>query len=103
LLLELKRISQDTIDRVERIRNAQKNFDADQHVNQARKDIKKTIYPNVEFTPAPQPVEAPVPVNKVKEPVVSEKEKEEELVEVKSMLDEVNSRKATKSFFDEIG
>lgn len=108
LLIELKRISQDTIDRVERIRNAQKNFDADQHVNQARKDIKKTIFPNVEFTAAPEPAApAPVPVNKVKEPVAMKapvaEEKVEELVEVKSILEEVNSRKATKSFFDEIG
>lgn len=100
LLLELKRISQDTIERVERIRNAQKNFDVDQHVTQARKDIKKTIYPNVEFKPTPEPVEAPAPVVNEK---VEEKEKEEDLIEVKSVLEEVNSRKATKSFFDEIG
>ena len=94
LLLELKRISQDTIERVERIKNSQKNFDADQHVTQARKEIKKTISPNVEFNPAPTPIELPPP------PV---NEAEEELIVAKSLLAELNSRKATNSFFDEIG
>ena len=94
LLLELKRISQDTIERVERIKNAQRSFDADQHVTQARKDIKKTIFPNVEFNPAPEPVVIPSPVAS---------ETEEEPVVAKSMMEELNSRKATKSFFDEIG
>jgi cell division initiation protein len=102
LLLDLKRISQDTIERVERIRNSEKSFDVDQHVTQARKNIKKTIFPNVDFTsvPAPMPPPEAAPLPAV---VVSEKVKEDELVEVKSVLEEVNSRKATKSFFDEIG
>ncbi len=94
LLLELKRISQDTIERVERIKNSQRSFDADQHVTQARKDIKKTIFPNVEFNPAPEPIELPSP---------TANEVEEELVVAKSLMEEFNSRKATKSFFDEIG
>lgn len=92
LLLELKRISQDTIERVERIKSAQKSFDVDQHVNQARKDIKKTIFPNVDFNPTPEP--------EAGTPVVQE---EEVTVDVQSVMEEVNSRKATKSFFDEIG
>lgn len=87
LLLELKRISQDTIERVERIKNAQRNFDADQHVTQARKEIKKTIFPNVEFNSTPEPT---VP-------------KEEELVVEQPVLAEASSHKTTKSFFDEIG
>ena len=94
LLLELKRISQDTIERVERIKNAQKSFDADQHVTQAKKSIKKTISPNAEFNPTEEPVSSPAP---------NIAEAAEELVVAQSMLDEVNSRKATKSFFDEIG
>lgn len=94
LLLELKRISQDTIERVERIKNSQKNFDVDQHVTQARKEIKRTISPNVEFNAAPEPVELPPPPTS---------EAEEELIVAKSLLAELNSRKATKSFFDEIG
>ena len=94
LLLELKRISQDTIERVERIKNAQKSFDADQHVMQARKEIKKTISPNTEFNSTPEPIATPAPtVNDIKE----------EAVDTKSVLEEVGSRKATKSFFDEIG
>lgn len=94
LLLELKRISQDTIERVERIKNSQRSFDADQHVTQARKDIKKTIFPNVEFNPEPEPVVKPTSTaNGI----------EEELTVAKSLMEEFNSRKATKSFFDEIG
>lgn len=94
LLLDLKRISQDTIERVERIKNSQKSFDADQHVTQAKKDIKKTIFPNAEHKPAPEPVAPPAP---------SIADAAEELVVAQSMLEEVNSKKATKSFFDEIG
>ena len=94
LLLDLKRISQDTIERVERIKNSQKSFDADQHVTQARKDIKKTIFPNAEHKPTPEPVAPPTP---------NIADAAEELVVAQSMLEEVNSKKATKSFFDEIG
>jgi cell division initiation protein len=94
LLLELKRISQDTIERVERIKNSQRSFDADQHVTQARKDIKKTIFPNVEFNAEPEPMVIPS---------ATVTESEEETVVAKSLMEEFNSRKATKSFFDEIG
>jgi cell division initiation protein len=94
LLLDLKRISQDTIERVERIKNSQKSFDADQHVTQAKKDIKKTIFPNAEPKPTPEPVAQPAP---------NIADAAEELVVAQSMLEEVNSKKATKSFFDEIG
>ena len=96
LLLELKRISQDTIERVERIKNAQKTFDADQHVSQAKKEIKKTISPNVEYKPEPEPEPVIVPAPNIAEAA-------EELVVAQSMLEDVNSKKATKSFFDEIG
>ncbi len=93
LLMELKRISQDTIERVERIKNSQRNFDADQHAQQARKEIKKTIFPNdeVKATAAPTPVETPV---------VTEKG---ELMVEQSVVVEATTRKVTKSFFDEIG
>jgi cell division initiation protein len=94
LLLDLKRISQDTIERVERIKNSQKSFDADLHVTQAKKDIKKTIFPNAEHKPTPEPVAPPAP---------NIADAAEELVVAQSMLEEVNSKKATKSFFDEIG
>ncbi len=94
LLLELKRISQDTIERVERIKNSQRSFDADQHVSQARKEIKKTIFPNIDFNSMPEPTVIPSSIVN---------EAEEDLVVAKSMMAELNSRKATKSFFDEIG
>jgi cell division initiation protein len=93
LLMELKRISQDTIERVERIKNSQRNFDADQHAQQARKEIKKTIFPNdeVKATAAPTPIETPV---------VTEAG---ELMVEQSVVVEATTRKVTKSFFDEIG
>lgn len=94
LLLELKRISQDTIERVERIKNSQRSFDADQHVSQARKEIKKTIFPNIDFNTPPEAVVIPSSIVN---------EAEEDMVVAKSMMAELNSRKATKSFFDEIG
>ena len=98
LLLELKRISQDTIERVERIKSSQKSFDADQHVTQAKREIKKTISPNIEYKPESESVVVPTPT-----PVPNIAEAAEELVVAQSMLEDVNSKKATKSFFDEIG
>ncbi len=94
LLLELKRISQDTIERVERIKNTQRSFDVDQHVSQARREIKKTIFPNIDFNTAPEATMIPPSIVN---------EAEEDMVVAKSMMAELNSRKATKSFFDEIG
>jgi cell division initiation protein len=96
LLMELKRISQDTIERVERIKNAQRPFDADQHIKQARKEIKKTIFPNVEFSnisvPPPVTTPAPQPAAVIKETRADQ-----------PILVEANTGKSVKSFFDEIG
>src|SRR5690606_22726603 len=63
LLQDLKHISQDTIERVERIRNAQKNFDVDQYAANAKEGIQRTISPNADFTPTPvvvKPTPAPI-------------------------------------------
>lgn len=95
LLMELKRISQDTIERVERIKSNTRSFDAEQHVKQARNDIKKTISPNVEFSNIsvpPPPVEQPTV-----QPIAKEVKPEPPI------LVEVSTGKSVKSFFDEIG
>jgi cell division initiation protein len=96
LLMELKRISQDTIERVERIKNAQRPFDADQHIKQARREIKKTIFPNVEFSniSVPPPVVPPAPQPAA---IIQESKTEQPI------LVEANTGKSVKSFFDEIG
>jgi cell division initiation protein len=103
LLMELKRISQDTIERVERIKGAQKNFDADQHIKQARNEIKRTIFPNNELSnlvvPPPvivQPKPEPQPVMTVTQEAVAS-------VKEQPVLVEVEPKKVMKSFFDEIG
>lgn len=93
LLQDLKRISQDTIERVERIRTAQKNFDVDKYAADAKEGIQKTISPNADFTAAS--VEAkPAP-----KPIVLESG--EEFVLEQQAIVETTTRKV-KSFFDEI-
>lgn len=103
LLMELKRISQDTIERVERIKGTQRNFDAELHVKQARQEIKRTIFPNNELSnlvvPPPvivQPVAQPA-AKVVMEPAPSIAEKE------KPVLVSQDAKPVMKSFFDEIG
>jgi cell division initiation protein len=96
LLMELKRISQDTIERVERIKNTQKNFDADQHALQARKEIKKTIAPNGDFN-STEPEEVPDVVS------ITHVEITEEVVVAKPVFADTGTRSVSKSFFDEIG
>lgn len=113
LLLELKRISQDNIERVERIKNGTKTFDADQHLSQVRKEIKKIVFPNADHqSKANAAIEQPkpklvVPVSEVpSEPVnesVPETEAEPEMVlEQETVVAQPRPQKIT-SFFDEIG
>lgn len=93
LLQDLKRISQDAIERVERIKSATKNFDADQYAALAKQGMQKTISPNTDFN-KPQPETKPTPA-----PIVLESG-EEFNVEQQAVV-ETNTRKV-KSFFDEI-
>ena len=108
LLMELKRISHDNIERVERIRNAQREFDADKHLAQARTEIKKIVFPNQNTTaPAPTVPPAPQPMNMPKaepKPVItpSMEEIHEQVVKEQQLAAEVNG-KGVRSFFDDIG
>jgi cell division initiation protein len=104
LLMELKRISQDSIERVERIKASQRNFDAELHVKQARKEIKRTIFPNNELSnlvvPPPvivQPTPAPQPVAKA---VV---EQAPPAINEQPVFVGQEAKPVMKSFFDEIG
>lgn len=93
LLQDLKRISQDTIERVERIKGTTKNFDADQYVTTAREGIQKTISPNTNFN------KLPAETKTTPAPIVLESG-EEFVVEQQTVV-EISTRKV-KSFFDEI-
>jgi len=87
LIDELKRLGSDTLDRVERARNNALQFDADQHLNQVRREVKKAIFPNAEFKPV-----------SVEEPI-----QETRTVQVpQPVMVESQPRKVQKSFFDEI-
>ena len=109
LLQELKRISQDNIERVDRIKNGTKAFDADQHLSQFRKEIKKIVLPNADqqakATEQPRLV---VPAPEVSETTIesvteAEGETEPEIVlEQVAVVAETRTKKIT-SFFDEIG
>lgn len=101
LLVELKRISEDTLERVERLRKSEKGFDADQHLSQTRKEIKKAIFPNLDqHTPLAR--QEPVKPVVAKEPAIAKPQPEPQLaVERETVI--VESRQKLTSFFDEIG
>ncbi len=96
LLQDLKRISQDTIERVERIKSGQKNFDVDKYAIEAKEGIQRSIFPNADFTAVPVE-QKPVPVSPA--PIILESG-EEFVVEQQAVV-ETATRKV-KSFFDEI-
>lgn len=93
LLQDLRRISQDAIERVERIKGATKNFDADKYAASAKEGIQKTIFPNTDFNKSSAETK-PTPA-----PIVLESG-EEFIVEQQSVVE--NGTRKVKSFFDEI-
>lgn len=93
LLLELKRVSQDTLERVERIKNNQRSFDPDQHLSQGKKDIKKVVFPNQHHEPVSLP--------KNDEELIQSIEREAVVFE-QTLVMETQTRKTSKSFFDDI-
>lgn len=110
LISELKRLASDTLDRVERARSIAMEFDADQHLNQVRREAKKAIFPNLDYKPAAlatmrvsnEPVVVQQPM--IEKEVTFEKEVVKEVViEKQTVVVEAQPRKVQKSFFDEIG
>lgn len=101
LLLELKRISEDTLERVERIRNTQKDFDAHQHLAQTRSDIKKVIFPNLDKD-TPSENHGYGKQTKIEhEPIVVKPQPEPQMVVERETVVKETRQKVT-SFFDEI-
>jgi len=82
LLGDLKRLAGETLDKVERLKNATNNFDPDHHLNLAKREAKQTLNPNANPKFAASPAE--------------NKHSEETKVE------EVAEPQHQKSFFDEI-
>lgn len=101
LLLELKRISEDTLSRVERMSKSQKDFDPDKYLSDTRREIKKVVFPNLDQNVSMVKTQEPVK-EEIKEPVVEKSEPEPQVVvEQESMV--VETRQKITSFFDEIG
>jgi cell division initiation protein len=114
LLNDLKRLSNDTLDRVERARQQTKDFNPDDHLAQAKRETRKIAFPNqhtYEKIVRPEPV--PVPMV-VMEPVAQAEqildniilEHREEVLEevvVEAPPAPIPAKKIMKSFFDEIG
>ena len=48
LLADLKRIAHETVDRVERAKTSTREFDPDQHLAIAKRESKKSLFPNAE-------------------------------------------------------
>jgi len=67
LLSDLKRLANETIDRTDRAKAANREFDPDQHLALAKRESKKSLFPNAEVEvemkqPQPEPTSMPEPV-----------------------------------------
>jgi len=70
LLSDLKRISNETLERADRVIKINDDFNPDQYLTRARKELKKIIYPNSEPATPPvneTPKEEPKPASVLKE------------------------------------
>lgn len=86
LLSDLKRMAGETIDRVERAKNAARDFDPDQHLALAKRESRKALFPNAA-------IETEVKIEPVPVPVLSSEPVKPMLIEEPSMQ---------RSFFDDI-
>jgi cell division initiation protein len=85
LLADLKRLANETMDRVERAKGGTREFDPDQHLAIAKREAKKTLYPNSDFeTPTRKSLIPPPADLEMPQPAF------------------VEERKLQKSFFDDI-
>lgn len=89
MLSELKRLASEVLDKVERAKNATKDFDADTHLSAVRHEAKKIAFPNLDYE---KPQRTEMTEEKPELPTAREHEPVAE-----------PPRKTQKSFFDEIG
>jgi cell division initiation protein len=94
LINELKHMADDTLDRVERAKGVTSGFNPDQYLNAARRETKNIIFPNGEYVKAAKYQEPP---SADPEEIKEQRNIEEHTVEVDSQ-----TKKAQKSFFDDI-
>jgi cell division initiation protein len=101
LLNDLRRTASDLLDRVERARQNSRDFDADKHFHNVKREARKIVFPNDISKSWPEPkliqAEPKLPEPKVIEP---------EPVLESHVVEEVAPapvKKVQRSFFDEIG
>lgn len=99
MLSELKRMASDVMEKVDRAKSAAKEFNADAHLNVAKLEVRKTIFPNVEYN---RPQQEEVPKMEIKQDEPKEPEPEPEITH-RELEIQVTEKKVVKSFFDEIG
>jgi cell division initiation protein len=96
LISELKRLASDALERVERAKANSREFDADKHLNQVKRETKKAVFPNFDFRPVSK-----IESSTAEEPVILEEK--EVIIEQQTVVMENQPKKVQRSFFDEIG
>lgn len=95
LLADLKRLGNDTLERVERAKSQTKDFDPDQHLAMAKREAKKIAFPNSSSNTLDR-ILRPEPTTTVIE--------QEVIFEHQTItVETAQPKKLQKSFFDEIG
>lgn len=103
LLVELRRISEDVLERIERAHKSHTDFDADKHLAHTRQEIKKVIFPNLEQRPVSSKQESVQQSVADKEPVALKPKAESQLVIQREVVEVEHKKEKITSFFDEIG
>ena len=96
LLSDLKRLAGETIDRVERAKTTSRDFDPDKHLALAKRESKKTLFPNAEME---KEIKSALPV--IPSSPSSSSAPSQEPVKV-TMAANVEKVQVQKSFFDDI-
>lgn len=101
MVADLKRISNETMERAERVKKNSDDFNPDQYLSKSRKELKKIIYPNSE--PLTRPIVTPVVLPPpVKIEVPEEMQQPAPFVEPVRQKETQATSSAARSFFDEI-
>jgi cell division initiation protein len=100
LLGDLKRMASDLMDRVDRMRQSTKEFDADKHLSAVKREAKKIVFPNYDAEKSFR--EEPKSQREELKREEKKIEGSEIVFEEASQPEPVSVRKPQKSFFDEI-
>jgi cell division initiation protein len=103
LMSDLKRLGSDLLERVERSKNTNRDFDADKHLGAVKRETKKFIHPNYhsEQVPRNESKSDPASAPKAETPKHANEIAEEGEPEPAGIGS--HPKKVQKSFFDEIG